>query len=263
MLCVTFVFAVCFRAIDNVVEQFLGCRRETINVLSQIYVELQSFGKGVNKANRVTKTVSLVAGVTSGVLFLIAPATGGTSAAGGMALLGFSGAAAATSLGTRVYQHIKEKGLIKRAKRALDAERQISERLHEMAVAARELAFIATDSANFVQNAARLGVMAMKEAQEVLQLSKTAVAAKITQVLAVTNRVTEILRIASSSLIIVSISFDVLSLLADIKNNKTGNYSEAANKIWEMAEELTKEYFNIHTALEVLSALQGDEAYLV
>lgn len=230
-------------------------------MLSQIYFELQSFGKGVNRTNRVTKTVSLAAGATSLVLFAMTPVTAGASAAGGLALL--SGVAAATSVGTRAYQHIKEKGLLKRAQKALDAETKLSERLHEMAVAARGLAFVASDTASFVRNATRLGVMAMEEAQVILELPKAAVSAKITQVLAITNRVTQVLRVASSTLIIASISLDLISLLTDIKNNKTGDYSEAATRIWKTAEELTQEYFNLKTTIEVLSALNGDEHYLV
>ena len=241
---------------------FLRCRRETITVLGQIFIELQSFGKEANRAKCVSKTVSVVAGTASVVLFVIAPVTGGTSAVGGTVLAGLSGMAAATSLGARVYQQIVEKGLLKKAQEALDAEQKVADRLHALAAVARDIAFIAADTATFVNNATRLGLMAAEEAGTFLQLSKAVQSARLAQITSIASKAVTVLRVASHGLIIVSISLDLMSLLTDIKNNKDGNYSKSANSIWAMAQNLTEEYYNIRTALTVINALE-DEAYIV
>ncbi|XP_052792221.1 uncharacterized protein LOC128226383 [Mya arenaria] len=236
------------------IAKFLDFRKETIETLTDIYNEMQAAGKNYKKTNVLTKTLSVVSGVTSVGLTVAAPFTAGATGVPAALLATVSGVGSGASLAATVVQAISEKGLMKKAKEILAKDKTALQRMKNTVVLLKDLQSSASSTSKFLSKAAELGVATTQEMHSILQNPNTAKAmVAMTKVKEIVDKVNNVLKIATPVINIITIPVGVWEIIGDLKDCDAGKYSAKASELKTTIDELQTEY---NTANDMYEALK-------
>lgn len=213
---------------DNI-DQLLRSRRETLDVLDAVIRQLRNFGKTEKGLSLISTGGSLLSGVAATFLLLAAPATGGTTAVlGGAVVSGLGLASAGLSLGTKVITHLVENGLLETAQRALEMDARLSRKLIKFIGAVSSLYSAYSNSKELISKMRELkqlsnGTLVIKDAAQ-----------------------TSTRKIISNAATVVMVPVNLAQLIKTSVDIYNCNFSETADKLEKIKLKLEEQYHAVN-----------------
>ncbi|XP_045184801.2 uncharacterized protein LOC123542846 isoform X3 [Mercenaria mercenaria] len=223
---------------DDPVLTWAKDRRVTIKELKRLGENIKYHASNAKIASAVGGGTSVVAGIGAAGCYFAAPFTAGASLAPAAALTGVAVAGGVTSIGASVTNYFIEKGYTGSVQKALDKDRESFESLKKAIEKAKQITLEegfegAVKAGKALPGGVKIGtsvarrlVVSEKAAASLLKLGKTA-------------------RFASHAVAVIALPLDIIFFVKDVIDLAKGNVSEAANKVFELADQLQKEYDEI------------------